>query len=145
MTRRFAYPATVIQDEDGFWLVTFPDVPEAGTDDREKSVALAASVDALTVALEGYIADRRAIPQPTAPAPEQAIVSLPPLVAAKVALYEAMRGRGISNVDMARRLGVTETVVRRLLNPRHASRIDAVCAALAEVGLTAELVTRDAA
>ncbi|MBF0130690.1 MAG: hypothetical protein HQL33_11930, partial [Alphaproteobacteria bacterium] len=115
MTRRFAYPATVIQDEDGFWLVTFPDVPEAGTDDREKSVALAASVDALTVALEGYIADRRAIPQPTAPAPEQAIISLPPLVAAKVALYEAMRGRGISNVDMARRLGVTETVVRRLL------------------------------
>mgnify|MGYP001824838417 FL=1 len=32
MSETFAYPASVVRDEAGFYLVTFPDFPEAATD-----------------------------------------------------------------------------------------------------------------
>ena len=45
-----------------------------------------------------------------------------------------MHEEGLSNVTLAKRLGVTEGAVRRLLNPDHASRLDGVVAALAAIG-----------
>ncbi len=47
---------------------------------------------------------------------------------------EAMREQGISNVELARRLEVTEAVVRRLLNPDHSSKIEKMEAALEALG-----------
>jgi hypothetical protein len=71
------------------------------------------------------------------------IVPVPPLAAAKLALCEAMRRQEISNAELARRLGITEAVVRRLVDPDHASRIERVQAALAALGV--ELVVEEAA
>ncbi len=45
--RTFRYPATVAVDEAGFYLVTFPDVPEAGTDAETREEALRESVVSL--------------------------------------------------------------------------------------------------
>ncbi len=61
-------------------------------------------------------------------------------MAAKLAIYQAMRRQKVSNTDLAKRLGVTEAVVRRLLDPDHASRIEGLHAALAvlDVGLVVE-------
>jgi antitoxin HicB len=70
-------------------------------------------------------------------------IPLPPLAAAKLALCEAMRRQEISNAELARRLGITEAVVRRLVDPDHASRIERVQAALAALGV--ELVVEEAA
>jgi antitoxin HicB len=39
-------------------------------------------------------------------------------MAAKAALYLAMREAGISNVQLARKLGCDEKEVRRMLDPR---------------------------
>jgi antitoxin HicB len=61
-------------------------------------------------------------------------VALPALIAAKLALYSAMREQSVSNVELARRLGVTETVVRRLVHPDHRSKIERVEEALAVLG-----------
>lgn len=145
MNPNFSYPAELGRDKAGDWLVTFPDVPEAGTDDKDRAQAMIQAGDALLAALEGYVAARRPLPQPSKAKRGQVLVSLPPLAAAKAALYEAMRTRRLTKVALARRLGVSETVVRRLIDLRHASRIDAVCAALAALGLEAELVIRKAA
>lgn len=57
-----------------------------------------------------------------------------PLAAAKLALRSAMCEGGITNAGLARRLGVSEGVVRRLVNPDHASRLEGVVAALAAMG-----------
>lgn len=145
MNRHFTYPCNVTRDEAGFWLVTFPDVPEAGTDDRDRKIALAEAGDALAAALEGYVGARRAIPLPSAPERGQDVVSLSPLMAAKVALYEAMRDQRVSNSEMARRLGVTETIIRRMIDLRHTSRIEPVCNALALLGKRLMVEVRDAA
>lgn len=145
MPHQFSYPCNVTQDEGGFWLVTFPDVPEAGTDDRERKTALLEAEDALAAALEGYIEARQPIPRPSAPKKGQALVILPPLMAAKLALYEAMLAHKLSNCEMARRLGVTETAVRRMLDLRHASKIENVCEALALLGKRLVVEVQDAA
>jgi antitoxin HicB len=134
MRRQFVFPADVELDEQGFWLVTFPDVPEACTDGRTYDEALHEGEDALATALGGYVQDRRAIPRPSKPKRDQALVYLSPLVAAKLALYETMREQGVTKVKLAKRLGLTEGAVRKLVHPDHSSKIEKVDAAIRALG-----------
>ena len=90
----FTYPASVTIDTAGFFLVTFPDIPEAGTDAETRDELLDAAPDALIAALGGYIAAQRPLPFPSPAAPDQVMVVLPVLVVAKLALYEAMLAYG---------------------------------------------------
>ena len=62
------------------------------------------------------------------------MVPPPVLVAAKVALYNEMRRRKLSNVALAKQLGSVEGTVRRLLDLRHRSHVDQVEAALELLG-----------
>ena len=51
----------------------------------------------------------------------------------------------VNNSELARRLGVHERVVRRMLDPRHASKSERIQAALAVLGKQMTLAVRDAA
>jgi antitoxin HicB len=140
----FAYPARLTPDSGGF-VVTFPDVPEAHTQGGCAAEALAEAVDALVAALGIYVEQRRALPRPSRPKRGQRLVALPSLVAAKAALYRAMGESRISNVALARRLGLTENAVRRLIDPDHRSHIGQIEAALAALGKHLRIEVRDAA
>jgi plasmid maintenance system antidote protein VapI len=61
------------------------------------------------------------------------------LVAAKLALYEAMRAQQITRTELARRLGLQENAVRRLLDLDHRSHIDQIDRALAALGKRLEV------
>ncbi len=52
----------------------------------------------------------------------------------RLALRSAMREQGVSNVRLAELLNISESAVRRLVNPDHLSRLDGVVAALAVLG-----------
>ena len=133
----YAYPCTLTpDDEDGGFVVTFADVPEAITDGDDRAEALAMAEDALAVALGGYVHEKREIPAPGVAADGQPLVSVPPVVAAKLALYTAMRAQGITKVELARRLGISESAVRKLANPDHRSHMSHVERALSAVGRT---------
>lgn len=130
---KLAYPVEIEQDEEGWFLATFPDIPEAATDDRDRDAALNAAADALLTALGGYVEARRPIPQPS-PARGRPLIHLPPLVAAKIALHHAMVEADISNSELARRMGISETIIRRLLDLDHASKIERIADALDHFG-----------
>jgi DNA-binding IclR family transcriptional regulator len=51
-------------------------------------------------------------------------------MAAKAALYLAMGERGMTNVQLARKLGCDEKEVRRMLNPRHPTKLPRIKDAL---------------
>ncbi len=129
---RFAYPAELIADDGGF-LVRFPDLPEALTDGGSREEALHEAIDCLEEALAGRIARRDPIPTASA-ARGRPLVAPGALIAAKAALYDAMRTANLSNVAVAARLGVAEGEVRRMLDPRHATKIGRLEEALAALG-----------
>ncbi len=129
-----AYPTTLKRQRDGRILVTFPDIPEALTEGKTVPEALRAAQDALLAALGGYINERRAIPEPSRPKRGQRLVFLPPLPAAKLALYQAMREDGVTNVALGKRLKISEAAVRRLIDLDHRSHIGQVEQALAALG-----------
>lgn len=140
---RYAYPCLLEADETGALTATFRDVPEAITGGDTRQEALVMAADALAVALGGYVHDRRDIPAPTKPVNGETLVAVSPVVAAKLALYSAMRMEGITKVEMAGRLGVSEAAVRKLLDPDHRSHIGQVETALRAVGR--RLIVEDAA
>ena len=55
MQEQFAYPARVHRDKAGFFLVTFPDFPEAATDGESLDESLRYASDALEEAIAGRI------------------------------------------------------------------------------------------
>lgn len=128
---RFSYPYS-IEDDEGAKLVQFVDVPEAHTYEGEDLE------DCLVCALGGYVDLGRPIPKPS-PARGRPTVTLPPLVSAKLALYEAMRDQGISKAALARRFGLQETTARRLVDLDHRSHIDQVAKVLAGLGRRIEV------
>ena len=143
MAQRLAYPVSLDTQDDGSVLVSFPDIPEALTEGATEQEALAEAEDCLIAALGGYIRARRDIPQPSQ-ARGRALVALPALVAAKTALYRAMRMRGIGNTALAERLETSESAVRRLIDLDHRSHIGQVEAALRALGQRLVVATQAA-
>jgi antitoxin HicB len=128
-----SYPYEIQEDEAGFFLLTFPDVPEAGTDGATRREAEDGALDSLLAALGGYIELRRDLPAPGRKRRAGKVV-LPPLVAAKLALYQAMRDEGVTQVELGRRTGRDQKDIRRLLDLDHRSHIGLVEDALEHLG-----------
>lgn len=133
---QFAYPCMLTPDkeEGAGYVVTFPDVPEAITGARTREESLYLAQDALAVALAAYVENHEEIPVPSPVADGQEVVAVPPVLAAKLALYLAMRRQRVTRVALAARLGLSESAVRKLLNPGHRSHISQVEKALRAVG-----------
>ena len=129
---RYAYPIEMLQEADGV-TVTAPDVPEMVTTGDTVAEALARAPDALVSALSFYTDEAKPLPRPSHGG--ELTVAVPVLVATKLALHEAMLERPISNVELGRRMGMSETLIRRLRDPLHRSHIDQVEAALRMLGL----------
>lgn len=142
---QYSYPCILHPEEGGGFWVSFPDVPGALTSGEDRAEALEMAEDALGVALAGYVHERWDIPIPSAAAKGQVLVAVPSIVAAKLALYTAMREQGITKVALAARLGLSESVIRRLLDPDHRSHIGQVEKALRAVGRTLVVGDRAAA
>lgn len=127
------YPVNLRKDGK-FLFVTFPDVPEAFTQGRNREEALKAAKDALETALDIYFDDERTVPMPSKARPGQPVVELAPSLAAKVLLLNEMLRQKIRPVELARRLGTTRQEVNRLTNLRHSTKIDRIDAALRALG-----------
>ncbi|MGI9437853.1 MAG: type II toxin-antitoxin system HicB family antitoxin [Geminicoccaceae bacterium] len=138
----FVYPAKLTPDENGRYLVTFRDVAEALTDGATIEEALVEAEDALDGALLGYVDDARfprPIPEPSKKQRGEYLIRISPRSAAKLALHHALRQRKISVRQLAKMLGVSDTAVRRLLDPNYRSNFDKLLDALAIVGRKVEI------
>lgn len=140
-----SYPARLRRDRDGRTVVSFPDFPEAHTDGRDRKEAFDEAVDCLGSVIAFRIAGKEAIPHPSAPKSGQRLVPVPLWIAAKLALYQAIREAGISNSELARRLHVRETIVRRMLDPDHETKAERLQAALQALGKHLVIAVQDAA
>jgi antitoxin HicB len=132
--RPFQYRATLIPENAGAFTVRFADLPEAITSGINRSDALVQAADCLDEAIAGRIADGLDIPMPSAARRNQPRITLPAPTAAKAALYMAMKESKIKNTELARMLGCDEKEVRRMLDPRHQTKLPRIQRALDVLG-----------
>ncbi len=123
------YPVVLERDDNGTFLLSFPDIPEAHTFGDTEEEALRRAVDALLTALEARIAVRDPIPQPSEIQDRQPRVQMPALAEAKLVLYQTMRQLRITKSQLARRLHAHLPQIDRLIDLRHQSRFEQLEAA----------------
>jgi antitoxin HicB len=140
------YPASILREHNGKgFFVRFADLPEALTGGDDMNDSLAQAADCLAEALAGRIRRGDSIPTPSKLKRGQYPIGVPLYLAPKLALYLAAREQGLRNVEIAKRLGVSETVVRRMLDPKHDTKPAKIQAALNALGKRIVIAFEDAA
>lgn len=122
MKIRFTYPVKLAKQKEGGYLVTFLNLPEAITQGETIEDALEQATDCLEEAIANRIAMKLPIPHPKRITGKQS-ASISATLAAKAALYIAMKNKRISNVVLAKKLHCDEKEVRRLIDPYYQSKI----------------------
>src|SRR6266852_6139874 len=140
----FLYPAK-FSDSANRVLVEFVDLPRVATDGKDAREAFEEAMDALGSDLSIRLSRREEIPAPSAVKRRQRLVPVPLGLAPKLALYLAMRDQQVNNSELARRLRVHERVIRRMLDPEHATKAEKIQAALAALGKQMTVEVRDTA
>lgn len=134
------YPIELEPDTNGTLLVSFPDLPWVTTFGDDQADALAHAADAFDTAIDYLIRERQRIPSPSrATGPG---LDVPILTAAKIALHNMMLAEGVTRAALGRRLHVHRPQVDRLLDARHATRIDEVERAFGTFGKRLEVSVR---
>lgn len=134
-TEIWAYPARLTSHDEGEWVATFDDFPEALTGANDRREALAAAADALEETVLAYIAAGRDIPAPRGASESEELVVLDVVTAARAALARTMKARGIGATALARRMGKSEGAVRRLFDGGTRVKVDTVLEALAAASM----------
>jgi antitoxin HicB len=145
LTRTFVYAARIEKGDDGGIVVSFPDVPEAITQGDNQADAMVQAREALAMALLTYPMRGRAVPIAKAKGKGLMPIAVEPNVAAKIAVLEAFRASGIGKSELGRRIAKDEKEIRRILNPRHNTKLSTLTEALRHLGQQLVIGVRAAA
>ena len=103
---RYVFPCDIVPDQEELlhsgrnaYNVRFPDVYGANTGGWSWDEAIEKAEDCLAVALGMCMKAGEDIPQPSPIAEGQVAIPVPPIVAAKLSLYTAVRKRGLTAND----------------------------------------------
>ncbi len=145
MPDTYNYPAEIERDDDGRFVVTFPDFGWGATDGATRNEALLEAKDLLRELISTTIREGEDLPAPSRASKRRPLVIPPVQIALKAALYEAYRQAGISQRRFARDLDVAESEVRRMLNPEHPTKAATIDNALRRLGKRVTLTVDEAA
>lgn len=132
--RRFEYAIALKPSEEGGFVVTCRDLPEVITQGDDREDALTQAADAMDEAFAARMQANEDLPTPSRFRKAEYVVSPPAETVAKAALYVAMREAGVNKLQLAKRLGVDEKEVRRLLDPHHGSKLPRIAEAVQALG-----------
>ena len=120
---KYIYPVILTEDrDDGGYVVTCRDLPEAITQGDTFEEALEAAADALDEAICDYLNHNRDIPEPSAKQTGERLASVSVTTALKAAAYTRFRESGQTKAAIAKSLDLKESEVRRILDPRHGTK-----------------------
>ena len=137
---RFSFPASLIPDsDDGGYVVTFRDLPEAITQGDSIEVALREAADCIEEAIAARIDDRLDIPEPSDMLENEYLVPVPMQTALKAAVTLAMSESKMNQVQLANALKVNEKEVRRIFDSHHGTKLGTLARTLNILGKKAVL------
>lgn len=131
---RFRYSVLLTAAEEGGYVVTCRDLPQLITQGEDEQDALDQAADAMDEVFAAYMVDGMDFPEPSKARRREHLVAPPAETMAKAALYVALREAGISKLQLARRLGIDEKEVRRLLDPHYGSKLPRIAQAVEALG-----------
>ena len=134
---KYIFPCNIKPDEEengwGF-VVSFPDIYGANTGGKTFKESIILAEDCMVVALSAYIDLGHELPVPSPFQDGQELLTVQPVIAAQLDLYNAMREQGISRADLAQRLDVSSDDADRLLSLDYCTPIAEVIKALRTLG-----------
>src|SRR5271170_1896582 len=140
------YPALFEPQPEGGYLITFPDFEwgisqgDAEEDSRMMATAL------LQTMIQKHIRDGEALPKASRlRGRKYRFIRLPAMQAAKAELYRQFRASGLRKIDLASRMGIPKTVVDRLFDLDHHTRMNQIEAAFEALGKRIGIVVENAA
>ena len=145
MSDTYNYPALMDRDEDGRYVVTFPDFGWGATDGATWGEALAEARDLLRELIAATMREGGGLPEPSRATKSRPLVVPPIPIALKAAFYEAFRNADVSQRRLAQDLEVAESEVRRMLNPDHATKAGTIDRALRRLGKRVSVIVCEAA
>lgn len=131
---RFEYAVTLTPAEEGGFVVTCRDLPQLATQGEDVADALSEASDAMDEVFAAYMRGKLDFPTPSKARRGEHRVAPPAETVAKAALYVAMKDAHVTNMQLAKKLGVDEKEVRRLLDPHYASKLPRIAQAVAMLG-----------
>jgi len=131
---RFQYPVMLKSSDEGGYVVTCRDLPQLITQGEDRQDALEQAMDAMDEVFAAYMIEGIEFPEPSKARRGEHLVAPPAETMAKAALYIAMRQAGISKTQLAKRLGVDEKEIRRLLDPHYGSKLPRIAQAISLLG-----------
>lgn len=130
----YAYPSKIVGAHEGGWLIAFRDFPEGHSQAEEDGDVVEAAEGLLQACIEARLLDGQEVPEPSDVRAGELLIGVPIETATKAALFKAIAGSGTSRLAIAKVLGMDEKEVRRMLDPRHASKLPRVARVLKALG-----------
>jgi antitoxin HicB len=140
------YPAKFEPADEGGFVVEFPDFGWGVTQGNSEQEAKRMARDLLVSLIQSDIQDGKDLPRPgNARGRKFRLIELPALASVKAELYTAFLASGVRKAELARRLSIPKTVVDRLFDLNHHTRMEQLEAAFAVLKKRLEILVRDAA
>lgn len=128
-----AYRAVIRPREaDGLYVATFPDLPDLSWEGTDADSCRMEATSRLGSALRAFISSGK--PLPSASAGEGDLIYVPHDIVAQLAVVAAFAASGLPTSDLARRMGLPEGQVRKILDPMQETELGMLAAALAALG-----------
>ena len=135
---KYSYPCIMEPEDDekykGWFNVSFPDLEGAFTCGCDWKTAMIMAEDCMVVSLASYVDRQKELPKPARGPKGQELLTVQPLVATQLDLYNAMREQGVTTSDLAQRLNLPEAEAKRLLSLDYKTSINEVVEALELLG-----------
>jgi antitoxin HicB len=140
------YPALFEPQPEGGFLITFPDfdwgVSEGDAEEDSRMMATAL----LQTMLQKHIRDGDPLPKASRIGGRKyRLIRLPAMQGAKAELYRQFRASGLRKIDLASRMGIPKTVVDRLFDLNHNTRMNQIEAAFEALGKRIGIIVENAA
>ena len=119
----YVYPARISRAREGGWLIRFRDFPEGHSQAEDGEDLIESAEGLLQACIEGRLLDSMEVSEPTAARPGEVLVTVPVETATKAALLSAVAASGTSRVALAKAVSMDEKEIRRMLDPRHSSKL----------------------
>jgi antitoxin HicB len=114
-----AYPAHIWKEDNNTWSVEFPDLPGCFSSGDSLEDARVKAEEALTAYLESLDSRSVSIPEPTTFSGEEFYFIAPSLnVSFAITLKQEREKQGLTQKEVAKRMGVNWSAYQRIENPR---------------------------